>query len=121
MVGENIRKMVKIREIAMVNITKKCHLQSLTDVVELSLIASLIALIADLSWLMHDIYVNGLSILYILVFTGLFTGIIITGTALKRHHYGAVAKMVKQLLREKLQLQHAISRRKRHIKLIGEK
>ena len=53
---------------------------------EIACEAAILALVADLVWLSHDIMANGLSLWYIIVFIGLFTGTGLTVFALVRHH-----------------------------------
>ena len=52
---------------------------------ELAAGGGIIALIADVCWLIHDILMNGFTIYYTLVGIGLVIGILITGSAWIRH------------------------------------
>jgi len=85
----------------------KCHIKALKESIELTIIGGLVALVADLGWLLHDILTNGLSIYYILVGTGLLTGTIITASALFAHHDKSVHKITKKLMKEKVSIQRA--------------
>ena len=91
-------------------VNRKCHIQTLSDTIELSLIASLCALVADMIWLLHDVFNNGISVVYCTVFLGLLLGNVITIIALYRHHIGHVKTTLKVLLHDKLVLQHSINK-----------
>lgn len=101
----------------MTHLTKKCHIQTLADAIELSLIASLIALFADTIWVIHDVHQNGMSCIYIVIFIGLSSGLIITGVALFRHHTGKMHNTLKTLLHVKLAKQKSINKHKREHRL----
>lgn len=83
----------------------KCHTKALSDTIELSLLASFIALVADMMWLLHDVYTNGGSLIYIFIFTGLMVGISLTGIALKRHHTSSVRELLRTLMADKIKVQ----------------
>lgn len=53
---------------------------------EIACEAGILALVADLVWLTHDVISNGISIWYILIFLGLSLGLGLTIFALLRHH-----------------------------------
>ncbi len=94
----------------MTTVHRKCHIQTLSDAIELSLIASLCALVADIVWLLHDVASNGISVVYCIVFVGLLLGNVITSIALYRHHTGRVRTTLATMLRDKLALQHSINK-----------
>lgn len=83
----------------------KCHLGAVMDVIELALIASLIALIADLGWVIHDVSSNHMSIAYGFIGGGLLIGIILTSLSLYKHHKVIVDEKRKHLLITKLKIQ----------------
>lgn len=83
----------------------------MTQTMELLIIASIIAIIADLGWLMHDILVNGFSIAYALVLSGLGSGLILTCYAGWWHHVSNYKCEVKTRLQNKLKISKA---KKRH-------
>lgn len=62
------------------------NIEALFSNFELIAVAGLIALLADLGWLGHDVYENGMSIWYGLVGLGLSLGIIITAYVVIRHN-----------------------------------
>ena len=100
----------------MTNLTKKCHIQTLADAIELSLLASTIALFADSAWVVHDIVHNGMSMTYGCILTGLLGATVITGYALVRHHTGRMHNTLKTLLHSKLARQKSINKHKREHK-----
>jgi len=71
-------------------LTTKCHLKALSNTVELSLAASVTALVADVCWLAHDVITNGMSVTYAAVGTGLVIGLSVTVYAMIRHHKDSV-------------------------------
>lgn len=90
-------------------LTTKCHIKALRNTIELSLIASLTALIADLGWLIHDIHGNGLSVVYVSVGTGLIIGIVLTGFAVYNHHTGNVQCDIQEMYKKKLAVVRALN------------
>jgi len=71
-------------------LSTKCHFKALSNTIEMSLVASTIALIADVCWLTHDIVTNGMSATYAGVGAGLIAGLIATTVALVGHHRNQV-------------------------------
>ena len=100
----------------MTTLTKKCHIQTLADAIELSLLASTIALIADSAWVVHDIIHNGWSLTYACILAGLVCATCITGYALVRHHTGRMVIALQTLLHDKLAKQKSINKHKREHK-----
>ncbi len=62
------------------------HIKAFLTNFELACEAGILALMADLLWLTHDIVVNGAGIVYGVVGMGLAGGILLTSYALVRHH-----------------------------------
>ncbi len=91
----------------------KCHLQALSDVIEIGLIASVIALIGDMAWLMHDIHSNGISMMYCSVGTVFIIGLCLTSLALYKHHNNTVESYLKSLLALKLFKQKHINKHRK--------
>lgn len=94
----------------------KCHVQAFVEVFELVLIASVVALLADTGWVFHDILVNGLSIQYILIASGLLGATAITVIAFLKHHANNYKNMVKVLLVDKMNIQRRKNKHSRGIK-----
>lgn len=89
------------------NCRTKCHRQAMSEVMELTIIGGLIALVADCAWMAHDIYENGMSLWYLVVAIGLVTGTGITAIALHKHHQHNYKTIAKNLLASKLKIQKA--------------
>lgn len=89
------------------------RMKALSSNFEIVCIVSTIALIGDMVWLTHDILVNGMSLWYAIVGSGLITGIIGTITVLIRHYRTSVYWLNKETLKEKLKIAKA---RLRHSK-----
>lgn len=53
---------------------------------EIACEAGILALLADMLWVVHDVLANGMSIWYFVIFLGLFLGNALTVFALCRHH-----------------------------------
>lgn len=64
----------------------KFHRRAFLTNFEIACEFAIIALLADLLWLSHDVVQNGFSLCYGLVGTGLTLGILGTSFALIRHH-----------------------------------
>jgi hypothetical protein len=62
------------------------HKRAFLSNFELACEAAIVALVADLLWLLHDIVANGMSIWYGGVALGLILGVTFTIVALVRHH-----------------------------------
>jgi uncharacterized membrane protein len=69
---------------------------------ELACVAAVIALLADLTWLSHDIFYNGFSIVYGIVGLGLIIGIVLTVIVIVRHNSKLTKKLDTTLLNLKL-------------------
>lgn len=93
--------------------TTKLHMTALVEVFELILIASVIALLADTAWLMHDVCSNGISVTYAFILGGLTAATIITMIACVKHHRNNYRKLSKELLAEKLKKQKHINHHRR--------
>lgn len=85
--------------------TQKCHVSAMMDVIEIALIASIVALVADLTWVLHDIVANGMSVVYAFIGGGLFIGLVLTGVSLYKHHVILVKQSRQSLLLMKLKIQ----------------
>lgn len=66
--------------------TNQVHIKAFLTNFEIACEGSIIALFADLIWLVHDIIYNSFSIWYAFVFIGIVSGIVLTTFALVRHH-----------------------------------
>lgn len=66
--------------------TYSIHIKAFLTNFEITCEAGILALAADILWIIHDIIFNGMSIWYFFVFLGLFLGLVLTGYALYRHH-----------------------------------
>ena len=64
----------------------KLHKKAFLTNFELACEAGIVALVADLIWLVHDITNAGMSVWYAIVATGLIFGVAVTAYALARHH-----------------------------------
>lgn len=84
-------------------ITTRCHLRTLSETVELGLIASVAALTADLGWLTKDIIHNGFTAGYLGVGIGLLGGLLLTGYALFYHHRNGMKTKLQELYKTKLE------------------
>lgn len=62
------------------------HKRAFLSNFEIACEAGIIALAADLLWVLHDVLANGLNIWYILIALGLGSAIGLTALALYRHH-----------------------------------
>ncbi len=102
----------------MTHMRLKAHIRAMSSTMEIIIIASVIALVADLSWLLHDVYENGLGMWYSLVGLGLLSATGMTGWALRKHHNDIVANGIKLLLVEKVAEQKTRNRVKRHLELV---
>lgn len=90
-----------------------CHVKSLQDSFEIILTASIVALVADTGWVLHDVLSNGMSIQYAFIGGGLVTATGMTIWATIKHHMNTYSKMTKELLRAKLLLQKQRNKKKR--------
>lgn len=72
---------IKVNEV-----DKKKHIKAFLTNFEIACEAGILALIADILWLTHDIVDNGMSIWYGFIFIGLVSGLWLTIFALVRHH-----------------------------------
>lgn len=109
---------MKLGAATMTRVRLRAHIRAMSSTMELIIIASLVALIADLSWIAHDIYYNGLSVWYSVVFTGIFSGTAMTLYALRKHHRDTVQNGIKNLMVEKIIAQKQRNRVKRHLQLV---
>lgn len=96
----------------------RAHIRAMSSTMEIIIIASVVALVADTAWLGHDIYENGMGIWYALVGTGLLSATAMTGWALRKHHLDIVANGIRLLLAEKVADQKIRNRVKRHLELV---
>lgn len=113
---------VKVREklgaATMANIRLRAHIQAMSSTMELIIIASVIALVADFCWVLHDVAENGISVAYVCIGGGLFTATVMTTWALRKHHLDIVQNGIKNLMVEKLEAQKKRNRVKRHLELV---
>lgn len=92
----------------------KCHVKAFTEVFELVLVGSVIALVADTGWVAHDIYHNGFNWQYGFIGSGLVTATTLTIWACIKHHTMNFRKFASELLQIKLARQkHKNKRRNR--------
>lgn len=100
----------------------RAHIKAMSDTIEMGLVASLIALIADTGWIIKDISSHGLSLGYSAIGLGLLVGTAITAFLLVRHHRQRVRHGIKNMMLLKLaenknnnMIQKA---KRRHLKLV---
>lgn len=105
----------------MATIRMRAHIRAMSSTMEIIIIASVIALLADTGWLAHDVYENGIGVWYTLVGMGLVSATLMTGWALRKHHLDIVQNGIKCLLTEKLAEQKKSTRIKRHLQLVRSK
>jgi hypothetical protein len=94
-------------------VATRCHLRALTEVFELVLVGSVVALMADTAWVFHDIQVNGISTQYIGIASGLTFANLLTLWAFKKHHAGNFKKIAHEIFLEKIELQRRRDKRGR--------
>jgi hypothetical protein len=102
-------------------IRMRAHIKAMSNTIEICIIASIIALVADAGWVIHDVIDNGLSIWYILIETGLVIAALMTTYALIKHHNDQIENGFKMLLSKKIAEQRARNRCKRHLELVRSK
>lgn len=102
----------------MANIRLRAHIKAMSSTMEIIIIASVVALVADTSWLAHDIYENGMGVWYSVVGIGLVSATVMTTWALRKHHLDIVQNGIKCLLVEKIEEQKKRNRVKRHLQLV---
>ena len=102
----------------MINVKLKAHIKAMSGTMEIIIIASVIALLADTLWLGHDMYENGFGLWYLMVGIGLLSATLITAWALRKHHLDTVQNGIKLLLIEKVTQQKQRNRVKRHLELV---
>ncbi len=105
----------------MAPIRLRAHIRAMSSTMEIIIIASVIALVADFCWVLHDIVDNGMSVAYAFIGGGLFVAAIMTAWALRKHHLDIVQNGIKNLLVEKLDEQKKRNRIKRHLSLVRSK
>ena len=105
----------------MATIRLRAHIRAMSSTMEIIIIASVIALLADTFWLAHDVYENGMGWWYGTVGAGLITATLMTAWALRKHHLDIVQNGIKNLLVEKLDEQKKRNRVKRHLELVRSK
>ncbi len=91
----------------------KGHIYALKEVFELVLIASIIALISDTVWVMHDICTNGISKIYVVISSGLITATVLTTHATMKHHHNNYMRYMHDTMTQKLFKQKRINKHRR--------
>lgn len=106
----------------------KAHIKAMSSTMEIIIIASVIALIADFGWVCHDVIDNGISFWYGLIGGGLMIATLMTVYALRKHHLDSVENGAKLLLSQKIAEQRvrnaqlkAQIRLNRHLELVRNK
>lgn len=95
------------------NIVRKAILKaSLTDF-ELACIAGVMVIVSDMSWLAHDIAVNGFSLSYGFIGFGMLVGLVSTLFVIVRHNRTESAQLVKEELKAKRKMCKRIAKHKR--------
>ena len=102
----------------MTGIKLRAHILAMSSTMEIIIIASVIALVADMGWLAHDIWHNGMNLWYSVVGLGLSSGTFMTIYALRKHHRDTVTNGLKQLKLNKIAEQKQRNRAKRHLQLV---
>lgn len=74
---------------------KDPHTAALRTDFELVCQASIVALVADLGWVFHDVLQNGMSLSYGFIGTGLVIGIVGTAWVLIRHHNRFLDRLIR--------------------------
>lgn len=92
-------------------ITTKAHYQALTDLVEMMSVASLIALLADVIWVIRDSIVGGFTFGMGFITVLLLTGLFLMSVGVYKYHH----KAVKVLLHEMLEAKCRHAKRNRRI------
>ena len=83
---------------------------------ELACIAGIIVIVADMTWLLHDILTNGLSIWYGLIGSFMLIGLCMTVLVTVRHNIEKTKKLDNKTLRIKLDsLKKRVNRKNRRI------
>lgn len=85
----------------------KNQFKSLQSNFEIVCIVSIVALVGDFVWLIHDIIANSLNIHYLITGTALLVGIIGTAFVLIRHNRVSTYWLNKETLKQKLQIAKA--------------
>ncbi len=84
-------------------IKHQLHIAAFSEVAELLILASLLALSADLGWVLYDYIIHGIPFYCLAIIPSLLIGaLILTATALKRHHDYAVRCKTRRWLQRKL-------------------
>lgn len=88
----------------------RAHLRAMSSTMEIIIIASVIALVADFTWVLHDIKENGFSVSYMMIGSALFLATAMTAYALRKHHNDTVQNGIRVLLTTKIAEQKARNR-----------
>ncbi len=80
-------------------LNRKLIAHTLNKDFELISLASIIALVSDLGWVIHDIMTNGMSIQYGLIGTGLLIGVVLSAIVFERRFLRDMLKYRKVLLK----------------------
>lgn len=92
------------------SIKHRIHIQALSEVIEMSLIAGTLATGIDTFWAIMDCIHNGVSWYYILIICTLSISTILVGSATVKHHKDNFNKILKEIYNSKL----LIVKRKKH-------
>lgn len=90
----------------MTTLKRKCHLQALSENLELGLIGGLLASSVDSLWVIMDMIHNGVHWYYIIILLGLLTSTLAIAIALQRHHVNNVKQQIGIIYRAKKELLH---------------
>lgn len=86
------------------SIRSRATLKALGSYFEIACIMSLVVIAADMTWLLHDILINGLSITYTIIGTGMLIGFIGTLYVTIAHNRSVSGKHCHRLLQSKLDI-----------------
>lgn len=100
-------------------IKTKAHYQALTDLVELMSVASLIALLADVIWVIRDSIVGGFTFTLGVVGGLLITALVGMAYGVYKYHHKAVRIILHDVMEAKFR--HCKRNRKSEVQLIVER
>ncbi len=78
--------------------TKKHHIDAFLSNFELACEWSMVVIVADMTWLLHDVIQNGWSLSYVLIFIMMLSGFVGTALVIHRHHRDYTNKMKKRTI-----------------------
>lgn len=95
------------------SISTRLHFQVLQHEFEAVCLLSALALLADFGWVIHDIYANGISIVYTGIAVSLFLALIGTCCICYRHHIYYFQQLRSKTMIDRLYLNKRIHRSKK--------